>query len=193
MKNKRSIDDILAINWLKLSDSRKTFLSITTAIEFSQSLRLAQIIYPNHQGLVKLCEEELMTNNIQFEDYNEIGDHADFLLHFTTKNPNLLCDITAQLHVAAYSYHSYVGKLTAEERAMTIFSREKELPAIFKSVRKAPIGKEYAFYDKYLTDHITLDSQDGGHADIVSTFPLNEEVIERYYKERYKLYQSAFD
>lgn len=88
---------------------------------------------------------------------------------------------------------SYVGKLTAEERAMTIFSREKELPAIFKSVRKSPIGKEYAFYDKYLLDHITLDSKDGGHADMVSSFPIDEGVLKEYYEKRFKLYQSAFD
>lgn len=77
-------------------------------------------------------------------------------------------------------------------RAMTIFSREQELPDIFKNILAAHDWEALGlgFYKYYLERHMELDSQDGGHAELTKGFELDEAVLEKFYQIRLDLYKA---
>jgi len=189
--SKYYVQKMLQIDWSKTSDNNKLFLSAITALEFAQSQRLANMVHPNNKGVQAMSAEELMTDNLRFGSYTETGDHVDFLLS-ELSSKEIIFSIEKTLLVAGLKYLSAVGKFTPAERAMTVFSRERELPNIFKNLLLFPMGDKYNFYKYYLKQHILLDSQDGGHADMISDMELDEEVLKRYYEIRFRFYQTAF-
>ena len=89
------------------------------------------------------------------------------------------------------TYLSVIRKLPKEVRAMSIFSREQELPGVFERVLKAKNWdkaglKEFRYY---LKKHILLDTEEGGHAALVDDF-LVDNRMEKFYRMRIKMYQS---
>ncbi len=185
------VQKMLNIDWSKTSDDNILFLSTVTAIEFAQSLRLANIAYPENKGIKAMSKEELMTDNLKYGKQTNTGDHVDFLLNGLLSE-KILFSIDKILLVEGLKYLSTVGKLTPKERSMTVFSRESELPNIFKNLLSFPLGSNLDFYKYYLEQHILLDSQDGGHADMISSIPLDEKTLEKYYKLRLNFYEAAF-
>lgn len=190
MKSRYSdyVESIKNIPWSRIEPARIVNTSLVTGLEFAQSLRIALMLYPDNQNLIAMAKEELETTNLFLQDYNGKGDHVDFLLHFCSRAPFYNVEYNPVLQ--GFKYLSNVGKFSPEERAMTVFSREKELPGVFSSILKSCEDALPEFYVHYLRNHIDWDSKEGGHADLVSGFELDEDVLLKFYKTRYDLYAS---
>ena len=137
-----------------------------------------------------MAAEELATGNLKHGSWQQVGDHWKFLDHF-------LCGFVEPLSVAAACrvYRQEVEALNDHTRAMSIFSREQELPGIFTKILEAPVWqqilpdhlKEFRFY---LERHVELDSREEGHGDLVKHCEITEDV-RAFYEARLKLYLEA--
>ncbi len=164
------------------------YLAYASAREFASSLRVATKLYPNNPRLTAMASGELDTNNLQFDDYRKRGDHADFLQHFL---PTLDPSTVERLERSANVYVTTCMDLSDETRAMSVFSREKELPGIFERVLTAKNWNEkgLAAFRYYLEQHIALDSGVDGHAELTQDF-LVDDSVEDFYKARLNLYRA---
>lgn len=192
MAYKELVHQIANLHWEKARPEDLILLSRGTAVEFASSLRLALMLYPNDTRLADMASGELKTTNIEFDDYRRAGDHWEFLDYFIHKLP--IEPSGEKIALAIRDYTDAVEDFPAEERAMTVFSREEELTLIFRKIVKAhdwdALG--YGFYKHYLESHILFDSGDGGHHHLTEHFPLHEDVLDRFYEIRFKLYASLF-
>jgi hypothetical protein len=175
------------------------YISFVTAKEFAESLRIALREYPGDAMLEQMAAGELCATNLNFRYWKNSdgvvtkGDHWEFLKYYL--------DIWADrppfsVVQAGNSYTETVELLSPKVRAMTIFSRERELPGIFTAILTAPAWENHdlpihlAAFRYYLQRHIELDSQAGGHAELVSHQPVTEAVVP-FYEARLRLYTSA--
>ncbi len=189
--HKNVIDEIKQLRWERLSASELQVLTILAAYaarEFAESLRIALRLYPESSELREMASGELETSNLQFGDYSQPGDHANFLWHFINKHN--LTELHPEAVRAGETYLAKVRELPDEIRAMSIISRERELPQIFERILEArdwsmPILE--AFHH-YLKEHIRLDSMEGGHADLLSSFIVTNEITV-FYKARLDMYR----
>lgn len=167
------------------------YLSWVSAIEFAEALRVAQRQHGDHAGLQEMIAGELRTTNLSYDDYQRAGDHYEFLAHFLTKHGEME-PLAAQLGAVAAEYLDECRSFDEHTRAMTVFSREEELPRIFTRFLESP--KEnwdtplLGAYRYYLERHIALDSAEGGHADLISDIPVDDRV-EPFYHARFRLYR----
>ena len=192
MRYKNLVQAIRELPWHLYDPKSIIYLSWATAVEFAKSLRCALEVYPQNQNLHEMALGELKTTNLSYDGYNQIGDHSEFLAHFVDKNTKMK-EINDKVFFARKTYWEAVEALGGNKvRAMTIFSREQELPDIFKSILKShdwdALG--LGFFKYYLERHIELDSEDGGHADLTKEFELDEEVLEKFYQIRLDLYKA---
>lgn len=184
------IKTIRDLRWTSLSehDLRSVMiLSGCTAKEFAKSFEIALRLYPSSINIRKVAAEELQTQNLQFEDYSGLGDHADFLWHFIRK----IHDVCPYNVVeAGVQYCMTVDNLPAQIRAMSIFSRERELPRIFAQIIKDDnlSAAGLTAYRYYLERHIFLDSRKGGHADMLARFKVDESVA-AFWEARLDMYR----
>lgn len=190
---KSVVEKIKNLNWENLppEDLQKLmYLSYASAREFAESLRIARDLYPDNENLKDMAEGELQTSNLSFEDYNQAGDHADFLEFFLKKH-NLL-EVTPEIKTATEEYVNVCQSLDPKVRAMTIFSREEELSEIFERILQAKDWTAPGLppFQYYLKQHIALDAGDGGHADLVKEFPVDDQV-KSFYEARLQMYQEA--
>jgi hypothetical protein len=185
------VDEIRNLNWSCLNSEelqRLMFLSHTSAVEFGEALRIALKIYPDSHNLQEMAEGELEATNLSFEEYDQAGDHAEFLKYFLDKN-NIKGDV--ELERFASIYLEKCRSFDDKTRAMTIFSREEELSGIFQRILKA---KDWAAlglpaFKYYLESHIALDSQEGGHAELTKEFHLDES-LKPFYEARLEMYKA---
>lgn len=120
------------------------------------------------------------------DDFVQAGDHHEFLAHFLRKH-GLLEKMQARFSKDVDAYMSACRSLSDEDRAMTVFSREDELSGIFARILDARDWSApglYAF-KHYLSRHILFDTGDGGHHDLTSDFPVNDNVLP-FYTARYE-------
>ncbi len=191
-KSKEVVRQIKALNWENLSSDELVvvwYLSYVAAVEFAEALRLALRLYPDNPGLKAMAYGELKTRNLSLDDFRAAGDHHEFLAHFLAKH-----DVTEQMerqlgeHAAAYL--AACRSLSDDVRAMTVFSREEELSGIFARILQAGDWSApglYAFRH-YLSRHIVFDSGEGGHYDLVSDFPVDDQVLP-FYEARLKTFK----
>jgi hypothetical protein len=190
MSYKLLVQQIRELPWHTYKPKSIMYLSWCTAVEFAESLRCAILAYPDNENLKEMAEGELNTDNLSYDDYNRNGDHQDFLSHFLDKNV-YMSNISDEVFNARKAYWEGVKALGDDTvRAMTIFSREQELPGIFEVILKSHDWKKFPWFRYYLERHIELDSQDGGHAELTKEFPLDESVLEKFYQLRLDLYKS---
>ncbi len=193
MQYKDIIRQIVELPWNKAAPADLVLISRAAAMEFSSSLRLASGLFKNDPRLKEMSEGELATTNLVFEEYNQKGDHWEYLDYFIRKMK--ISTSSKKIILGIRDYIDAVEALSPVERVMTVFSREEELTQVFKEILKAhnwdSLG--YGFYRHYLEAHILLDSADGGHHNLVSHVPLNEDVLNIFYKMRLKLYETLFD
>lgn len=185
------VEQIKNLNWENLDAyelQQLMQLSYTSAREFAEALRIAIQLHPDNKNLKEMAAGELQTNNLSFEDYRRKGDHADFLLHFLEKS-----GLNGDEKTKKYSEHYLQAckTLDKETRAMSIFSREEELPGIFERILRAKdwSAPGLAPFRYYLTEHIKLDSTEGGHADLTKSFPINDN-IRTFYEARLEMYRA---
>jgi len=192
--HKQSIREIRNIDWKAFDPLSIIFPSLFSAREFAGSLRVTLNCLqwnPKQERLLKeMAAGELQTDNLQYEDYSKVGDHWEFLNHFIEK---LDLDCSFSTHHAGDRYDNAVKMCKASERAMTIFSREIELPGIFVEILTAHRWKDlgYVFYEYYLKRHIQLDTGEGGHGDLTKTFNCDPRVLDHFWSIRLKLYQEG--
>ncbi|MEU9247306.1 DUF3050 domain-containing protein [Streptomyces sp. NPDC048385] len=171
--------------------TRMCYLSWVAAVEFAEALRVAERIYGNHKGLQDMIAGELQTSNLAFDDYKRPGDHHEFLAHFLSKDGQSQ-KLEEELGDFAAEYLRECRALDDETRAMSVFSREEELPGIFARFLEAPEeswqAPSLAAYRYYLEQHIFLDSDEGGHADLIGDLIVDERV-EPFYHARFRLYR----
>jgi len=186
-----TVDKIKGLAWEHLSANelqKVMILSAFAALEFAESLQIALELFPNNASLEEMKNGELETDNLQYGGYSRKANHAAFLWHFIE-----VYDIARKHEDAQQSGEAYTRKIRSfsrELRAMSIFSREKELPGIFSQILKA---KDWSLpglpeFNYYMRRHIELDSEPGGHADLVSEFEVTDEVI-AFYEARLDLYR----
>ncbi|MES2216038.1 MAG: DUF3050 domain-containing protein [Patescibacteria group bacterium] len=200
MEYKKTVRQIVSLPWEKLLATDLLQLMVLcayTAREFAESLRLALLLCPQHQGLATMAEGELSTNNLSFASYNHTDDHAAFLWHFINKG-GVLIELPPEISRAGEVYTERVKALKPRIRAMSIFSREKELPHIFRRILEvSPTSwtshdhQTLAAFKYYLERHIQLDAGEGGHEELLKGLPVTNEVDE-FYQIRLQLYQPIF-
>lgn len=213
MKYKEIVAQILSIDWRLLRSEgdlgKLMYISWITAQEFAASLRIAEKLYPKDEKLKSLIASELQTNNLQFLGYKKTGDHYEFLQYFLiesgfmrkvvgTTGEVLQVNgwlIPLELRKAAQEYLETIEKMPDDLRAMTIFSREHELPKLFTNILTnqhfgtSHLSWHLRAYEYYLKTHIQLDSEEGGHDDLTKHFELDDRLT-IFYEARYKLYKS---
>lgn len=198
MKYKETVGQIVALQWGRLQTEDLKVLMVLSAVaatEFARSLRLALRVFPSYKGLEEMSRGELLTGNLTFEEYDKVGDHSDFLWYFITKHqlttflprarPGL--DFTT----IANSYYAEVGALAPMVQAMSVVSREQELPEIFKQILLAEGWSDHQAlraFRYYLEAHIRLDSEEDGHADLTADIEVDDSV-EIFYQIRLNLYR----
>ncbi len=165
-------------------------LSACAATEFAESLRLARTLYPGNLAFEALIAGELEVDNIHFADYQRRGDHSAFLWHFIEKH-NIHVRCPRGVREAGEVYLRSVRALPGHTRAMSIVSRERELPGIFSAILTAPgwnMEPELEAFEYYLQQHIALDSGEGGHAELLSSFSVDDSVTP-FYEARLEMYR----
>lgn len=198
MTYKKSVEAIQKLDWKSFDPLSIIFVSLFTAEEFASSLRTALQVFPTSNELKLMADGELQTNNLQYGDYARVGDHWQFLAYFLFEKADAA--VRPQVYNARSSYSMSVGSLFAEQKAMTIFSRERELPGIFQEILAAHEWERlgFGYYEYYLKRHIELDTEEGGHADLTKKikvgrklFRLKTSVLSGFWAARLKLYQDA--
>jgi hypothetical protein len=157
------------------------YLSWVAAVEFAEALRLALRVHPDHPGLRVMAMGELDTTNLALADFQQPGDHHEFLGYFLRKH-GVMEPMTAKLGEHADRYLTACRSLDDHTRAMTVFSREEELAGIFARILDAKDWTApglYAF-NHYLSTHIVLDSSEGGHHELTSDFEVDDRVSPFY-------------
>lgn len=185
------VEQIRDLKWENLDGQelqQLMYLSLVSAREFADALRIALKLYPKNHNLQEMAGGELQTSNLSFEDYDQVGDHADFLEHFLRKY-GLEGDENLERHAEAY--RQTCQALDDKVRAMTIFSREEELSGIFKRILEAEDWSDegLAAFKYYLAKHIALDSEEGGHAELTREFPIDDSV-KSFYQARLDMYKA---
>ena len=189
---KDTVHEIQNMPWKDLSTKelqQVMYLSWVSAMEFAEGVRLAIGLYPDNPKLITMAAGEIDANNLHFGDYARRGDHSKFLSYFLEEH-NITP--TPKSHQAAKKYLALCRSLPVDVRAMSVFSREQELPNIFSEILKAPDWSEpgLAAYRYYLGQHIQLDTSSGGHGEMTQDFPITEQVAP-FYKARRDLYREA--
>ena len=193
MEYKKLAETIRLLPWSAYDPKAIVYLSWITAKEFADSLRLALQAFPNHRGMKIMAQGELQTDNLMYQEYSGPGDHWEFLEYFLKQNRTLYDHrYTKTLQTPSIEYTQKIQNIqTGRERAMTIVSREQELPGIFQSILEAHDWRKHGlgFYEYYLKRHIQLDSEEEvGHAALTKDIPLSESVLQKFYRYRIGLY-----
>jgi hypothetical protein len=190
MKYKNTLQEIINLPWENLSSTnleKLMIISYFNAIEFAESLRIALRMYPKNYNLKLMAIGELKTDNLQFDDFKKKGDHSEFLEYFIKKfdlikkYPNVM-DLGDK-------YLKEIRNLSDKTRAMSVISRENELHKIFQKVKINSnfSSKVLESYYYFLDMHITLDTEEGGHSDLVSEIEIDDSIDE-FYVIRLKIY-----
>lgn len=189
---KEVISQITNLPWMQYDPKIIIYFSWCSAVEFAESLRCALKMYHENTNLQQMAYGELKTNNLSFDDYHQKGDHSEFLLHFCRKSGISYDSFDNKFRDAKNIYFQNVRKFSDNARAMTVFSREHELPNIFEEILASHQWNKlgFGFYEYYLERHIELDSEEGGHANLVADFETDDKVLLEFYKARLELYQS---
>ena len=193
MKYKHYVDQIKNLQWGSLSPAelqQVMVLSAYAATEFAESLRIALTLFPDDANFKEMARGELTTDNLHFEDYCEQGDHKDFLWYFINKY-KIESTVPIRVIETGEAYLNAVRSLDNKVRAMSIVSREQELPAIFKNILEAPDWDAVGLnaFNYYLRRHVNLDSQKGGHAELLSAHKVTDNVA-TFYKARLEMYRA---
>ena len=181
------VAEIRNLPWKDLDEIqlvRLMYISYIAAQEFAEALRIALRLHPADANLQEMARGELKTNNLRFADYDQRGDHSEFLGHFLMKI-GFVPD--AVLQTATHEYVLVCRSLPQQVRAATVFSREAELGGIFDAILlNGHWGDSEALsaFQYYLRRHIELDGEHGGHADLVSEYPIGDEVFPFYLARR---------
>ncbi len=189
---KKVIEEIKKLNWKFFRPKEIIYLSLISAKEFADSLRVSLLLYPEHQNLHTLAQGEIETDNLDYEGYQCVGDHWEFLHHFCRKIQMTDSTSPKPLFLAGRNYLKYMKTLEPKHRAMTIFSREQELSGIFQKILDSHNWEQLGlgFFKYYLERHIELDSTEGGHGDLLEDLALDDNVLLEFYIQRLKLYKS---
>jgi hypothetical protein len=192
MKYNQVVEQIRNLAWDKISAVELQWLMLLSGFaagEFAESLRIALKLHPESPEFREMATGELQTTNLQFAGYNAVGDHADFIWNFISK-AGIDKSCPAEVISAGEIYLEKISKMSPEVRAMSIVSRENELSGIFAEVLKAKdwSAEGLGAFRYYLERHIALDSAEGGHADLLSGFVVNDDVAE-FYQARLDLYR----
>lgn len=190
---KQIVEEIKNLAWEKLSAKELQelmYLGAVAAVEFAEALRVALTLYPKDSNLLAMAAGELETDNLVLEDYSARADHLEFLKHFLKKY-NLEQAVSPETVIAGATYISECRKLSAETRAMSVFSREEELSNIFNKILQAPDWDAPGLeaYKYFLERHIHIDTDEGGHHDMVKKFPIDNSIAQ-FYSARLDLYKS---
>ncbi len=192
MKNyKHIVQKIVKLSWSKLTSrdlQNLMYLAYISAQEFAESLRSAIELYPDSKNLQMMALGELKTDNLSYEEYDNVGDHAEFLGYFIKKysiKPDKFVSLAGEFYIGECS------KLPQVLRAMSVFSREEELPNIFGEILSAPdwTAPGLQAFKYYLEKHISLDTEEeSGHSDLVKKFILDERLAQ-FYEIRLNMYR----
>ncbi len=201
---------INALDWSRIDPLRIISVSLLFAQEFAMTVRSCSTIYQDSIVFRTFANEEIDTENLKYEDYQQRGDHWQFLAHFVGKiksqaNFISLGDLlrfqwsTALSFEPIDQYLRLLADATPEQQMVTLVSREQALQGIFKKILGAHNwdARGYGFYRHFLERHLELDGEDGGHEDLMRGLidlhtldPLQETFLEQFWIRRLAVYQS---
>jgi hypothetical protein len=187
------VEEIKNLNWASLNSKDLQSLMVLSwysAVEFAESLRITINHHAEDPAFREMAKGELKTGNLSFDDYHNVGDHSEFLKYFIVKY-GIKEKTPARVIKAGEDYLAAVRQLPASIRIMSIVSREAELPGIFSKVLGAKdwSAKGLDAFRYYLETHIAIDSAEGGHADLLKEFEVNDDVA-IFYRIRLDMYRS---
>jgi len=191
------VSQIKNLPWNTYDPKKIIFCSLYSALEFAESLKCALEVFPENQELLKMASGEIQTDNLVFDDYNKSGDHWQFLDHFCQDQKSRIFTEIHWTNLSKYceTYYTAVSNMPKKQRAMTIFSREQELPTIFNEILKSHDWESLrlGFFKYYLERHIELDSAEGGHGELTKDFELEDNLLLTFYTARLAMYKGLQD
>ena len=194
MLYKNTVEQIKNLAWHSLSpDELRSVMVLSwyAASEFGSSLRMALALHPESHAFQEMAGGEIQTTNLKFADYAAKADHAQFLFHFIHKH-GLFQRIPLEVREAGENYQYQVNRMTCDSRVMSVVSREQELPGVFRAILEGggwDGSPELDAFRYYLERHIELDSGDDGHAQMLSSFPVND-LVAPFFDHRIQMYRS---
>ena len=197
MKYQTTLRRIHNLPWENLDTPKLEDLMVIsgiTAREYTNSLRIARTLLPEHKGLRLLTREEWRTSSFHFGSYSRKGDRADFLRHFVNKS-GLLKTVPHLVGSACVTYDFKTGALPDDVRLMSVVSRERDLTRMMTRLLSSPPecwqGEALQAFRYYLARRIRLRETGEGHLDPTSSIRVTNSVL-KFYKLRLELYQSLF-
>jgi|GEM_PF-994212 len=198
---KTKVEHLRNFAWSKFGFELTMFANLITGFEFAETFKVTLKEFPKNKGLRQMAVEELMTTNLQYTQLlgegTFKGDHYQFLEACMAKLGMHFAEKSALMRIAN-KYLEKVRSLSAQERALTLCSREKELAGVFKQILAALDwdNSPYGFYKYYAEMHIQLDTQDGGHGDLIEGLMqkiFDADVLDRYYQFRLEFILELMD
>lgn len=109
---KEKVQQILELPWGDYSPYSIVMISLASAQEFAESLRLALEVFPDDKNLKLMAAGELETTNLTYGNYKRLGDHWQFLSYFTVRFPHEASDFIRRSSHVTEEYLDAVRSMT---------------------------------------------------------------------------------
>lgn len=207
---KTYVNYINTLDWNKIHPLKIIHVSLLFAQEFAATVRACIPVYWTIDWFQEFTAGEIDTENLTYEDYHQKADHWQFLNHFLNKQKNsahfdslqelLAFNLNTWIQrLPVRLYTDYCDSLSAEEKLLTLVSRERELQHIFQHIVTAHDWDAlwYGYYKYFIDRHLELDGAEGGHEEVTKELinldnltDHQDDMLKKFWYLRYQVYKS---